>query len=509
MATKQTETTQRWLLAMSLIFGAAIDDVSAEPAAVVAAAHTDSSVHASKHSHPKSGKAAKNSSLPANAERFDHGRFVGLTAYKPAGAPTHTVLFMSGSEGWTLRMQDFAQVLAAKGALVIGIDTQQLLAMMEADGGDCEFLDGDLENLSHFVQAYYRLPGYQPPFVAGYAEGATLAYAMLVQAPDDTFAGALSLAFSPALNLKKPLCTGSGIDTKPTADGLGVIFQPAARLGGPWVLLQGDIDRLNPLVDNQKFSGQVQGAELVIAPHVGHSMSLPAAWTAPLQAAYDKLITAEKPQAVAVAPADLDGLPVLEVPVPKGAPASDAFALLMSGDGGWAGLDQAVANALAAQGIPIVGLDSLRYYWSPRTPEGVAKDVDKIIRYYLTKFDKKRVLLVGYSQGADVLPFALNRLPAATRAKVAVGVVMGLSEHALFEFHMSSWVRDAGTGLPTMPEVSRITSTPLLCIYGEGEDDSLCPKLDPQKVKVVKLPGGHHFDGNYDRLAQEILSAAR
>ncbi len=200
---------------------------------------------------------------------------------------------------------------------------------------------------------------------------------------------------------------------------------------------------------------------------------------------------------------------MLEVPVPKGAPASDAFALLMSGDGGWAGLDQAVANALAAQGIPIVGLDSLRYYWSPRTPEGVAKDVDKIIRYYLTKFDKKRVLLVGYSQGADVLPFALNRLPAATRAKVAVGVVMGLSEHALFEFHMSSWVRDAGTGLPTMPEVSRITSTPLLCIYGEGEDDSLCPKLDPQKVKVVKLPGGHHFDGNYDRLAQEILSAAR
>ena len=41
-----------------------------------------------------------------------------------------------------------------------------------------------------------------------------------------------------------------------------------------------------------------------------------------------------------------------------------------------------------------------------------------MIRYYLAHLDKKRVLLIGYSQGADVLPFAVNRLPAATRARV-------------------------------------------------------------------------------------------
>jgi type IV secretory pathway VirJ component len=85
---------------------------------------------------------------------------------------------------------------------------------------------------------------------------------------------------------------------------------------------------------------------------------------------------------------------------------------------------------------------------------------------------------------------------------------MGMSEHALFEFHVTSWISNDTSGPATMPEVNRISGIPILCIYGEGDDDSLCPKLDPRKVKVVKLPGGHHFDGDYVRLAREILAAA-
>ena len=48
-----------------------------------------------------------------------------------------------------------------------------------------------------------------------------------------------------------------------------------------------------------------------------------------------------------------------------------------------------------------------------------------MIRYYLSRFGKKNVLLIGYSQGADVLPFAVNRLPDATRARVALTAILG------------------------------------------------------------------------------------
>src|SRR5262249_38824909 len=107
--------------------------------------------------------------------------------------------------------------------------------------------------------------------------------------------------------------------------------------------------------------------------------------------------------------------------------------------------------------------------------------------------------------------FIINRLPPATRQSVALGAVMGLSEHALFEFHVGNWVdANQGQGLPTAPEMEKPNgTTTLLCIYGEGETDTLCPKLDPQKVQVVKLKGGHHFGGDYERLAREILNAAR
>jgi type IV secretory pathway VirJ component len=49
---------------------------------------------------------------------------------------------------------------------------------------------------------------------------------------------------------------------------------------------------------------------------------------------------------------------------------------------------------------------------------------------------------------------------------------------------------------------------PVLCVYGEDEADSPCPKLDPSRATVLKLAGGHHFDGNFAALAEKILALA-
>jgi type IV secretory pathway VirJ component len=78
----------------------------------------------------------------------------------------------------------------------------------------------------------------------------------------------------------------------------------------------------------------------------------------------------------------------------------------------------------------------------------------------------------------------------------------------LFEFHVSSWISDSNSGRPTSPEVNRMTGMPVLCIYGEDEKDSLCPKLDPKKFTIIELKGGHHFNGDYAGLARQILSSA-
>jgi type IV secretory pathway VirJ component len=431
--------------------------------------------------------------------QLSHGRFKDLAVYNPPAQATSFVLFLSGDEGWSGRAESLAEQLAQQGAMVVGIDLPKFKAVLEADGAECVFPDGDLENLSHFVQAYFHSSTYLAPLIVGIDSGGSMGYAVLAQAPQDTFAGALSVGFCPHLNLNKPLCKGSGLELTHSARGPGLDLMPIKSLGNPWVILRDSKNLDCPAAATREFVTRVHGAAIATLPQVSDQS---------FKAAFAKLAASNLNRSVAP-PAALGDLPVIEVPAQPNAPPSDAFAIIMSGDGGWAGIDQNIAAALSAKGIPVVGWDSLRYYWTARTPDGLAADTDKMIRYYLSHFGKKRVLLIGYSQGADVLPFAVNRLPPPTKTPVSLMAILGMSEHALFEFHVSSWLSDDNSGPATLPEVNRVTGMPVLCIYGEDEDDSLCPKLDTKKFHVVKVKGGHHFDGNYAGLADDILAAAK
>jgi type IV secretory pathway VirJ component len=496
----------------------------------VSPASADAAVQAFGATRPPSPQA----SAPGNATHLSHGRFKDLLVYKPAGPPTSFALLLSGDEGWNSTADAMARQLVQQGAMVAGIDWAKFKANLEADGDQCVFPDGDLENLSHFVQAYFHTATYLSPILVGVGSGAAMAYAMLAQAPRSTFAAALTLGFCPSLDLAKPLCKGSGLESVRSTHARGLEFLPIKSLGNPWVNLQGTNDRVCPAPAARDFISQVRGAAIVTLPNVGHDFASLPDWLPQYTAGYNKLATQNPTTRVASPPAGLSDLPIVEIPAQPiaaqpivaqpvaaqpGAVQSDAsrpdaartdsFAIIMSGDGGWAGLDQDVAAALSAKGIAVVGLDSLRYYWTARTPEGLAADTDRMIRYYLAHFGKQRVLLIGYSQGADVLPFAVNRLPEATRARVALVAVMGMSEHALFEFHLSSWISDSNSGPATLPEINRINGVPVLCMYGADETDSLCPQLDPKKFIIVKLKGGHHFDGDYANLARQILAAAK
>jgi type IV secretory pathway VirJ component len=542
-----------WLLAASLLAaiaaaaGAAPRGSDTAPAALQPAPAPAAMPASGTPASDPGRSAGSPESAPGNAIQLNHGRFRDVLVYRPAGAPSSFALLLSGEEGWNSIADRMARQLVQQGAMVAGIDWLKFKASLEADGDQCVFPDGDLENLSHFVQAYFHNPSYLRPILVGISSGASTAYAMLAQAPRNTFAAALTLGFCPNLDMQKPLCKGSGPEFSRNARGHGSELLPIESLANPWVNLQGTDDRACPTVVTRNFISRIRGAAMVVLPKESHDFASLPGWLPQYTAAYDKLATQNPATHVALPPAGLSDLPIVEIPaqnapspdapptgaatagtatpgtrpssaapagaaMPGAAPEAartDTFAIIMSGDGGWAGLDQDVAAALSAKGIPVVGLDSLRYYWTARTPNGLAADTDRIIRYYLAHFGKQRVLLIGYSQGADVLPFAVNRLPEATRARVALTAVMGMSEHALFEFHLSSWISDDNSGPATLPEITRITGIPVLCVYGADESDSLCPKLDPKKFNIVKLKGGHHFDGDYANLAHQILAAAK
>lgn len=446
-------------------------------------------------------------SAPLHAEdHLSHGRFKDVTLYKPKGEVKQFVLFLSGDGGWNLGVAGMAQALVDQGAIVAGVSVPQLYASLEADSASCVFPDVDLENLSHYLQGYARLPSYHTPLLVGYSSGATLAYAMIAQAPAGTFSGALSLGFCPALELMKPLCKGEDVHFTRRKDGKGVDLLPTKKLQVPWVTLHGERDQVCDTLAAQAFVAQVPDSELVLLPKVGHGYSVTKNWMPQYLAAYSALTAQHVAAAPPQPPVVLAGLPLVEVPATGN---GDTFAVLLSGDGGWAGLDKGVAAALAAKGVPVAGLDSLRYFWTARTPQGLAADLDRVLRYYAAHWKKSRALLIGYSQGADVLPFAVNRLPATSKMLVTQTVLMGLSEKASFEFHLGNWVGGSGSE-PILPEAQKLDAATTLCLYGvDDAKDSLCPKIPAGHVHAQALPGGHHFNGAYGKLAELILSRAK
>ena len=193
-------------------------------------------------------------------------------------------------------------------------------------------------------------------------------------------------------------------------------------------------------------------------------------------------------------------LPLVEVPA---AADGDMLALLISGDGGWASLDQQVSAELARRGIAVVGLSSLKYFWQSRTPEVAARDVADVLHHYLSTWQRSRIALIGYSRGADVMPFIVTRLPADLRARLTSVSLLGLATGAQFEVSFAEWLHPAPS-IPVAPELSRIDTVPVLCVYGEGEQDSLCPSLALSNVTRLKRGDGHHFGGDYRTLGQIV-----
>jgi type IV secretory pathway VirJ component len=206
-------------------------------------------------------------------------------------------------------------------------------------------------------------------------------------------------------------------------------------------------------------------------------------------------------------PADLNNLPLIEVPVEH---PGKIFAVIISGDGGWASIDKSLAEALASDGIPTVGLDSLHYFWTKRTPDEAGRDLQAILNHYFAIWHMEKVLLIGYSRGADVLPFMASRLPEKLTARTALIALLG-AEHAVdFEFRVADWLPGSMKDAPykVKPELEKLAGSRLLCVYGEDEPAPLCPDLDPKQVRLLRMPGGHHFGGDYKTLADHILREA-
>jgi type IV secretory pathway VirJ component len=440
----------------------------------------------------------------AISDTLRFGRFGPVVLYRQRAYPTRVVLLVSGDGGWNLGVVGMARDIAGMDALVVGIDIRRYLTALTRSRERCSYPAADFEALSQWLQRKLHFPRYIPPILMGYSSGATLVYATLVQAPPGTFAGAISLGFCPKLSVKRTFCSGSGLASIPGLRARGIRFAPAGHLAAPWIVLQGAADSTCGLAQAAAFVGRTPGARVVALPNVGHGFGVPGRWLPQLHDALTRLDRASLPAASTPAPAVRD-LPLVELPAAGG---SRTLAIVVSGDGGWASLDRQIGETLSQQGVSVVGINSLKYFWRARTPDGAAADLTRVLRHYVPAWNASRILLVGYSRGSDVLPFMASRLPADLREKVRLVALLGFSHRAGFELHLTDFFGGSGRGVPTLPEIRKLRGMHVLCVYGSEETDSACRDLPPRLASSMILPGGHHFGGAYRAIARSILREA-
>jgi type IV secretory pathway VirJ component len=396
---------------------------------------------------------------------LDAGRLGQVRVIMQRGARGGLVYLFTSERGWDAGAEHAARSIAGLGVVVVGVDLPSYLDGLARSDDGCHYLISEIEELSKRIQREEHFAEYRTPILAGFGAGGMLAYAALAQSPAATIAGAAAVDPTDSVRTKVPLCEGAKAAHAP--DG-GFRYAPDATLPGWW-----RVDR-------------------------AAGTSPPGEWLVAL------LKTSPAETSGAATDHTVQSLPLVEYPVEH--KRASLFAVIYSGDGGWRDLDKEIGEVLAREGVPVVGVDSLRYFWHRKPPATMGEDLAKVVRSYAERWGTSQVVLVGYSFGADILPFAVNRLPADVSQRVRQVSLLGVEPMAAFEFSVAGWFGAASSEeVAVLPELLRMDLRLVQCFYGEDEPDTLCRSPALSAVETIRTSGGHHFGGDYPALARRIL----
>jgi type IV secretory pathway VirJ component len=429
--------------------------------------------------------AEESSDAPAKPviemEVMEQAGFGKVSVRVPPDDPKGVVLLLTGSAGPDAQLNKLADDIAGLNYVVASIDSNSALFQKMGSAQGVHDVTTRLLELNKTLADKHDLDDDMLPLIAGYGSGGTHVYEVLAQAAANSFHAGISLDF----------CPGADADA----------LKPAAHLATTWFVFQ-HAPACNAEVAT-RFVQAVSNARLDDSASVEENpASAQRPWASALSILQwldpsidDQLQADEK----------VPGVPLIEIPAEKYHPGG-RMVVLLSGDGGWAELDSSVSAKLSELGFSVVGWDSLSYFWRAKTPEQAGSDLVRVLRRYQQLWQPGKISLVGYSFGANVLPFMANHLPSDLRALVDRIVLLSPEQQASFEFHLSSWVNGpAENTVPLLPELSRLRWTNVLCISGDTEDSDTCRSFAAQGVSVASLPGNHHFDEDYPKLAKRIV----
>jgi len=193
-------------------------------------------------------------------------------------------------------------------------------------------------------------------------------------------------------------------------------------------------------------------------------------------------------------------LPIIEY---KSTGISAYYVIFITGNGGMKNLEKSIHQYLNIRNISVVVINAKKYFWSEKCPAQIGCDLETLMNQYNRKWGETKVVLMGYSLGAEVLPFAVNKMRDQYKKKIFDLILIGPSQKAIFKVRPLDYFFGANKGTEIIKELLKMKAGKAYIICDDSEF-SLC-KIDlAGLIDHDLLEGGHHFGRDYTPLSKLI-----
>lgn len=183
-------------------------------------------------------------------------------------------------------------------------------------------------------------------------------------------------------------------------------------------------------------------------------------------------------------------------------------AVYWSGDMGMRiGTGARIIETLRARGIPVLGVSSPVLFGRGRDRAFVDAAVEDSLETALVRSGAQRVAVVGSSFGADIVGIGLGRVAPQLRARIASVVLVVPETDIYFHANPSGIFYRGPVGANPAHTIPLLHGLPVTCIFGTGEDDSLCRHPAMQGARRIAIDDGHAMMFSHRIVAADVEAA--
>jgi len=181
----------------------------------------------------------------------------------------------------------------------------------------------------------------------------------------------------------------------------------------------------------------------------------------------------------------------------------DYYVIFLTGDLGFLNFDKAIVHYLNVKNVSVVVINSKNYFRSEKSPGQMGRDLGYVINQYNRKWNQHKVILMGYSMGAEVIPFAVNRMDEKSRLELMDILLIAPGQKAIFRLKPTDYLFEEKKGTDIYTELIKMKAQKSYIICDDSPYSIRKKNLDGVTDHDF-LGGGHHFGHNYKLLSKLI-----